>query len=78
MKYQIMLRALIGIILIAGFPLLSVVRQARAVEWQVELDVSNFAGVNDTIVFGVHPGGTEGIDPALGEVGLPPWPPSSL
>jgi hypothetical protein len=78
MRYHKTFRALLFIFLLLSTYLISDVQQARAAEWQVELDISNGAGVNDTIAFGVHPDGTEGIDPALGEVGLPPWPPSSL
>lgn len=50
----------------------------RADVWQVPLEVENGAAERDTIVFGIHPDGTAGIDPGLGEVGLPPWPPGSL
>lgn len=58
--------------------LLLLVGPASAIEWQVPLDIRNGAAVRDTIRFGVHPAATNGIDPGLGEVELPPWPPSSL
>ena len=59
--------------------LLSVLfRVSGAAEWRVDLDVSNGAGVTRTIAFGVHPNATAGVDAELGEVCLPPWPPSSL
>lgn len=49
-----------------------------ATEWEVPLRIANGAAETDTLVFGIHPDGTDGVDPPLGEVGLPPWPPSSV
>jgi hypothetical protein len=46
--------------------------------WRVDLEVKNGAAVRDTITFGIHPLATPGIDGPLGEIELPPWPPSSL
>lgn len=51
---------------------------AHAAEWQVPLEISNGGGETGSITFGIHPDATPGIDPGLGEVGLPPWPPSDL
>ena len=50
----------------------------QASEWQVPLEITNGAAQIDTIRFGIHPDATPGLDPELGEVGLPPWPPSAL
>jgi hypothetical protein len=67
----------VSITLAAGL-LLLLAGPASAIEWQVPLDIRNGAAMRDTIRFGVHPAATNGIDPGLGEVELPPWPPSSL
>jgi hypothetical protein len=40
------------------------------------ITVENGAAELRTGYFGVHPEGSDGIDPALDEVALPPWPPS--
>lgn len=66
-----------GVPLVLGL-LLLLAGPASAIDWQVPLDIRNGAAVRDTILFGVHPVATNGIDPGLGEVELPPWPPSSL
>jgi len=47
-------------------------------EFKVLLNVSNGAGVVEQLKFGVHSDATPGIDPQLGELELPPWPPSTL
>jgi hypothetical protein len=78
MKWIAYPRALLAALLILLAHLSVGVNDTSAAEWQVTLDVSNGGGDGDTVVFGVHPDATPGIDPALGEVGLPPWPPSSL
>jgi len=51
---------------------------AAASEWTVLLDIDNGGGAEQELIFGIHPDGTDGVDPELGEVGLPPWPPSSV
>jgi len=71
-------RALLGVLATLFMYSLIWSHEVSAAEWRVALEVSNGACVHDTILFGVHPNATPGIDPALGEVGLPPWPPSSL
>lgn len=47
-------------------------------EWQVPVEVENGIGEKDTVSFGIHPDGTIGVDLGLGEMELPPWPPSEL
>ncbi|MFO7653847.1 MAG: hypothetical protein R6X25_08515, partial [Candidatus Krumholzibacteriia bacterium] len=51
---------------------------AWAEEWIMPLTVFNHGGASQILELGIHPGGTDGVDPHLGEVGLPPWPPSSV
>jgi FlgD Ig-like domain len=51
---------------------------AGATEWVVPVTVNNGADVSQELLLGIHPEGTYGVDPALGEVGLPPWPPTSV
>ncbi|MFC1572203.1 hypothetical protein ACFL6M_01265 [Candidatus Eisenbacteria bacterium] len=65
----------VGVLLIvlAGFA-----PTCSAVEWTVPIEIVNGAAESDTITFGVHPEATSGIDPHLGEIELPPWPPSAL
>ncbi len=45
--------------------------------WVVELSVCNAASECQTLMAGVNPMATEGLDPDLGESNLPPWPPTS-
>jgi hypothetical protein len=45
--------------------------------WTVPIMVRNGAEEIRTIYFGIHPQGTDAIDTDLGEVSLPPWPPST-
>ncbi|MBN2170654.1 MAG: hypothetical protein JW819_04940 [Candidatus Krumholzibacteriota bacterium] len=51
---------------------------AAAEQWEVALAVLNGGGESQALVFGIHPDGTDGVDPELGEVGLPPWPPGAI
>ncbi|MBN1458537.1 MAG: T9SS type A sorting domain-containing protein, partial [Armatimonadetes bacterium] len=46
--------------------------------WSVGIDVENGATVCQTLEFGIHPDATEGMDEQLGEIALPPWPPSGV
>jgi len=78
MKARSLLQALAAVFLVGLTAMALAPGECRADIWQVPLEVENGAAERDTIVFGIHPDGTAGIDPALGEVGLPPWPPSSL
>lgn len=78
MKARSLFRALAAVFLVGLTTLALAPDECRADIWQVPLEVENGAAERDTIVFGIHPDGTAGIDPALGEVGLPPWPPGSL
>ena len=57
-----------------GFALLTTPTQAQAVS--LPLTISDGAGGNRTLAFGVDPAATDGIDPALGEAELPPFPPT--
>ena len=54
----------------------SVVPSGRPV-WTVPITLRNGASEDRTVHMGIHPDGTDGIDPQLGEVALPPWPPST-
>jgi hypothetical protein len=78
MKARSLLQTLPALLLIGLTALVLVPDRCGADIWQVPLEVENGAAERDTIYFGIHPDGTSGIDPALGEVGLPPWPPGSL
>lgn len=51
---------------------------ARATSWTVPLTIANGGGTQQSLELGIHPQGTAGVDPELGEVGLPPWPPSAV
>lgn len=44
--------------------------------WQATIKVFESAGVSNSLVFGVDPAGTAGVDGALGEVVQPPLPPA--
>jgi hypothetical protein len=78
MKARYLLQTLSAVFLISLTALVLVPDQCWADIWQVPLEVENGAAERDTVIFGIHPDGTPGIDPDLGEVGLPPWPPGSL
>lgn len=65
-------------ILIAPLAMLLLGINAAAEQWEVALTLSNGGGESQALVFGIHPDGTDGVDPALGEVGLPPWPPTAI
>jgi hypothetical protein len=78
MKARVLLGALPATILIGLTVAVLVPGESGADVWQVPLEVENGAAERDTIGFGIHPDGTAGVDPGLGEVGLPPWPPGSL
>jgi hypothetical protein len=78
MKARCFLQTLPAVFLICLITLVSGPDRCWADIWQVPLEVENGAAERDTIIFGIHPDGTAGVDPALGEVGLPPWPPGSL
>jgi hypothetical protein len=78
MKARFLLQALPAVLLICLTGLALMPDRCRADIWQVPLEVENGAAERDTVIFGIHPDGTAGIDPGLGEVGLPPWPPGSL
>lgn len=51
---------------------------AGAEQWTTTLTVENGCGESISLSYGIHPEGTAGLDPALGEVGLPPWPPTAV
>ncbi len=51
---------------------------AGAEQWTTTLTVENGCGASIALSYGIHPDGTLGLDPALGEVGLPPWPPTAV
>ena len=51
---------------------------SAAEQWTTSLAVENGCGESISLSYGIHPDGTGGLDPALGEVGLPPWPPISV
>ncbi len=46
--------------------------------WAVALEVRNGTGELESLGVGIHTDATDGIDPSLGEVALPPWPPSDV
>ncbi|MFH1844323.1 MAG: FlgD immunoglobulin-like domain containing protein, partial [bacterium] len=46
--------------------------------WSTSLILTNAVSEQEQASIGIHPDGTDGIDPALGEVALPPWPPSDV
>ncbi len=54
---------------------LMLVGNAVADSWRCTLGVIPGAGAERQIVFGVDPAATDGLDPELGELNLPPWPP---
>jgi len=58
--------------------LLATAPSARAVSWTLPLTVVNGSGTAQSLELGIHPQGTLGVDAQLGEVGLPPWPPSTV
>ena len=60
----------LGLAMIAG--------PAAADEWTTALTVENGIGQTITLEYGIHPEGTDGVDAALGEVALPPWPPTAV
>jgi hypothetical protein len=60
----------LGLAMIAG--------PAVAEEWTTAVTVENGIGQTITLEYGIHPTGTDGVDAALGEVGLPPWPPTAV
>lgn len=47
-------------------------------DWVRTLTVVNDGGQSQGCVIGLDPDGTDGLDAALGEVALPPWPPSAV
>ncbi len=51
---------------------------ARAGQWLVPVTVSNAGSVSRELDLGIDPDGTYGLDAQLGEVGLPPWPPTAV
>ena len=59
-----------------GLALIAV--SAAAEEWTTTVTVENGIGQVIALEFGIHPLGTDGVDAALGEVGLPPWPPTAV
>ena len=60
----------LGLAMIAG--------PVAAEQWTTALSVENAAGQIITLDYGIHPSGTDGVDATLGEVGLPPWPPTAV
>ncbi len=58
--------------------LLLLANLVRAEMWRVPVTVTNADDVEGTVEFGIHPEATEGMDPQLGEVNLPPWPPQQV
>jgi len=77
MRFDIKIRALSGAATLF-ITMLMLSGVCSASNWQVPLEVSNGSEEAKTINFGIHESGTSGIDPEIGEVCLPPWPPSSL
>ena len=65
------------VLLVILFAVLSA-ETVSATAWQVEFELTNGSGDLDTVRFGVDPSATPDVDPLLGEVCLPPWPPSDL
>lgn len=51
---------------------------APGAQWDYQLTATNGSGSSQVITVGIDPAGTAGIDAALGEVELPPWPPTSI
>jgi hypothetical protein len=71
------MKSITGIIVL----LLALALQAGAQELrgvQLELTVSNGAGLEQTLTVGVYEGATPGLDPLLGESELPPQPPNEI
>ncbi|MBU1700670.1 MAG: T9SS type A sorting domain-containing protein [Candidatus Eisenbacteria bacterium] len=71
-------RRLTALILLTGGWMVCSVASVSATEWTVPVSVSNDAAVSQELILGIHPDGTYGVDPGLGEVGLPPWPPTAV
>lgn len=51
------------------------VKQGGIVKWEIPLTVQNSKGIVNILNFGIHPEGTDYLDPQLGEINLPPSPP---
>ena len=60
----------LGLAMIAG--------PVAAEQWTTAITVENGIGQVITLNYGIDPLGTDGVDAALGEVGLPPWPPTAV
>jgi hypothetical protein len=57
---------------------IGVAETASAQSIRIPMYVKNAKDAQDTLVYGVEPGATLGIDPALGEEEYPPFPPSQV
>lgn len=65
-------------LLCLGFAFFQFITFSFSQEWTVPISINNNNGIGDTVFFGIHPEGTYGLDPQLGEVNLPPLPPISV